>query len=66
MSIFVKILIFLQEFWLIIPITFVFVGTKLINYLEAQNEFLKKWDPTLKILCWTIGAAITLGIISKK
>jgi hypothetical protein len=65
MSLIARAGIILVDFWLIIPILFGLISTKFIEYLAIQNAFLKEWDPTIKVICWAISAAIAYGIITK-
>lgn len=66
MQLLVRFGIFLAEWWLVIPAIIAIGGTLLIEYLKKQNEFLKEWDPTLKILTWAVAAALAWGLIPKR
>jgi hypothetical protein len=54
MSLAVRFFAFLTEFWVLLPVALGITLTFAIDYLKAQNAFLKEWEPTLKALGFAV------------
>jgi hypothetical protein len=61
-----RLFVFIVDWWLLVLLAIGIVGTIVSSYLAAQNEFLREWDPTIKVFCWIVATAIAYGLISKR